>query len=164
MAFVIKDRVRETTTSTGTTAVTLAGAVTGYNTFASIGNGNNTYYTISSQNSTEWEVGVGTYTASGTTLSRDAVLANYLGTTALINFSAGNKDVFCTYPAEKASYVDPTQLIYGGDNGAIFLTAQTITTNAVVPSGYNGIVASTLTVANGGSITVPDGSVVIVVA
>jgi len=164
MAFVIKDRVRETTTSTGTTTITLAGAVTGFNTFASIGNGNNTYYTISGQTGSEWEVGVGTYTASGTTLSRDTVLANYLGTTALINFSAGTKDVFCTYPAEKASYVNPTQLIYGGDNGAIFLTAQTITTNAVVPSGYNGIVASTLTVADGASITVPDGSVVVVVA
>lgn len=164
MAFVIKDRVRETTNTSGTGTVTLAGAYIGYNTFASIGDGNNTYYTIAGQNTSEWEVGVGTYTASGTLLSRDAVLANNLGTTALINFSAGTKDVFCTYPAEKASYVNPTQLIYGGDNGAIFLTAQTITTNAVVPSGYNGIVASTLTVANGASITVPNGSVVVVVA
>ena len=164
MAFVIKDRVREATTSTGTTTITLAGAVTGFNTFASIGNGNSTYYTIAGQTGSEWEVGIGTYTSSGTTLSRDTVLDNYLGTTALVNFSAGTKDVFCTYPAEKASYVNPTQLIYGGDNGAVFLTAQSITTNAVIPAGYNGIVASTLTVANGASITVPDGSVVVVVA
>ena len=99
MAFVIKDRVRETTTSTGTTTITLAGATTGFTTFASIGNGNSTYYTISGQTGNEWEVGIGTYTASGTTLSRDTVLDNYLGTTALVNFSAGTKDVFCTYPA-----------------------------------------------------------------
>jgi len=164
MAFVIKDRVRETATTTGQVSMVLGGAYTGYNTFASIGDGNNTYYTIAGQNTSEWEVGVGTYSSAIPALTRDTVLANYLGTTAKISFSAGTKDVFCTYPAEKASYVDPTQLIYGGDNGAIFLTAQSITTNAVVPSGYNGIVASTLTVANGGSITVPNGSVVIVVA
>lgn len=164
MAFVIKDRVRETTTSTGILSITLDGAVVGYNSFASIGNGNTTYYTISSQTTTEWEVGIGTYTASGTTLSRDSVLANNLGTLAFINFSAGTKDVFCTYPAEKASYVNPTQQIYGGDNGAIFLTAQTITTNVVIPSGYNGMVAATLTVNDGASVTVPDGSVVVIVA
>jgi hypothetical protein len=164
MAFVIKDRVKETTSSTGTTAVTLSGAATGYASFASIGNGNSTYYTIAAQSGTEWEVGIGTYTASGTTLSRDTVLSNYLGTTALVDFTAGSKDVFCTYPAEKAAYVNPSQLIFGGDDGAIFLTAQTITTNAVIPSGYNGVVASSLIVADGASITVPDGSNLVIVA
>lgn len=164
MAFVIKDRVRELSSSTGTGDILLAGAVTGFSTFASIGNGNSTYYTIADQNGASWEVGIGTYTASGTTLSRDTVLANYLGTTAKVDFPAGSKDVFCTYPAEKASYVNPSQLIYGGDNGAIFLTAQTITTNAVIPSGYNGVVASSLIVADGASITVPDGSNLVIVA
>ena len=74
MALVFKDRVRETTTTTGTGTVTLAGAVTGFQTFSAIGDGNTTYYTIAL--GTEWEVGVGTYTSSGTTLSRDTVLAS----------------------------------------------------------------------------------------
>jgi hypothetical protein len=164
MAFVIKDRVRETTLTTGQVSMVLSGAVTGFNTFASIGNGNNTYYTIAGQTGAEWEVGVGTYSSGIPALTRDTVLDNYLGTTAKVNFSSGIKDVFCTYPAEKASYVNPTQQIYGGDNGAIFLTAQTITTNAEIPSGYNGIVASALTVNDGASLTVPNGSVVVVVA
>jgi len=164
MAFVIKDRVRESATTTGQVSMVLDGAITGFNTFASIGNGNNTYYTIANQTGDEWEVGVGTYSSGIPALTRDTVLANYLGTTTKVNFSAGIKDIFCTYPAEKASYVNPSQLIYGGDNGAVFLTAQTISTNAVIPDGYNGIVASSLTVADGGSLTVPNGSVVVVVA
>ena len=164
MAFVIKDRVRDSTLTTGQVSVLLSGAVTGFTGFSSIGNGNSTYYTISGQTTNEWEVGIGTYNSAVPELSRDTVLDNSLGTTAKISFSAGIKDVFCTYPAEKASYVNPSQLIYGGDNGAIFLTAQTITTNAVIPSGYNGVVASSLTVADGASITVPDGSNLVIVA
>jgi len=87
MAFVVKDRIKETTTTTGNGTITLAGAVTGYRSFADIGNGNNTYYTIAGQTGNEWEVGVGTYTSSGTTLSRDTVLSNSLGTTAKIVFT-----------------------------------------------------------------------------
>ncbi len=164
MAFVIKDRVRETSTTTGQVSMLLSAPVTGFVGFSSIGNGNSTYYTISGQTTNEWEVGIGTYNSAVPELSRDTVLDNSLGTTAKISFSAGLKDVFCTYPAEKASYVNPSQLIYGGDNGAVFLTAQTITTNAVIPSGYNGVVASSLTVADGASITVPDGSNLVIVA
>jgi hypothetical protein len=102
MALIIKDRVKETTTTEGTGTVTLAGASTGFQSFAAIGNANTTYYTIAGQGTNEWEVGLGTYTASGTTLSRDTVLSNSLGTTAKINFSAGDKDVFCTYPSGKS--------------------------------------------------------------
>jgi hypothetical protein len=105
MAFVLADRVRETTTSTGTTAVTLAGAVTGFQTFAAIGDANTTYYAIAGQGTSEWEVGIGTYTASGTTLSRDTVLASS-NSGSLVNFSAGTKDVFCDYPAGRAVYLD----------------------------------------------------------
>jgi hypothetical protein len=100
MALIIKDRVRETTTTTGIGTITLAGASTGFRSFADIGNANTTYYCISNNN--EFEVGVGTYTASGTTLSRDTVLSNSLGTTAKIDFSAGSKDVFVTYPSDKS--------------------------------------------------------------
>jgi len=101
MAFVLADRVRETTTTTGTGTVTLNGAVLGFQTFAAIGNANNTYYAIAGQGTAEWEVGIGTYTASGTTLSRDTVLASS-NAGSLVVFSAGTKDVFCDYPAGKA--------------------------------------------------------------
>lgn len=96
MALVLKDRVKETTTSTGTGTVTLAGAATGFQSFSVIGNGNTTYYAI--VGGTEWEVGIGTYTSSGTTLSRDTVLASS-NSGALVPFSSGSKDVFVTYPA-----------------------------------------------------------------
>jgi hypothetical protein len=83
--------------------VTLLGASTGFQSFAVIGNANTTYYTIAGQTGNEWEVGIGTYTSSGTTLARTTVLANSAGTqpTAL-TFSAGTKDVFVTYPSEYA--------------------------------------------------------------
>lgn len=100
MALVLADRVNETTTSTGTGTITLDGATSGYQSFAVIGDGNTTYYTI--VGGTQWEVGIGTYTSSGTTLSRDTVLANSLGTTAKIDFVAGSKNVFVTYPAGTA--------------------------------------------------------------
>jgi hypothetical protein len=106
MALVLKDRVLESSTSTGTGSFTLTGAQTGYQSFTAIGNGNTTYYTIQGKNpdgtlTGEWEVGVGTW-STGNTLSRNTVLSNSLGTTALINFSAGAKDVFCDYPASKS--------------------------------------------------------------
>lgn len=102
MALVLADRVKETTTTTGTGTVTLAGAATGFQSFAAIGNGNTTYYAIVGQTGSEWEVGIGTYTSSGTTLSRDTVLASS-NAGSLVSFSAGTKDVWCDYPAGKAA-------------------------------------------------------------
>ena len=99
MALVFKDRVKETTATTGTGAVTLAGAVAGFQSFAAVGNANTTHYAIVDSGSGAWEVGVGTYTASGTTLSRDTVLSSSAGGTTKTDFSAGTKDVFVTYPA-----------------------------------------------------------------
>lgn len=101
MALVLKDRVKETTTTTGTGTITLAGAVTGFQSFSVIGNANTTYYCIAGQGTSEWEVGIGTYTSSGTTLSRDTVLASS-NAGAAVNFSAGTKDVFVTYPAGRS--------------------------------------------------------------
>lgn len=101
MAFVLKDRVRETSTTAGTGTFTLAGAVTGYQAFSAIGDGNTTFYCIAAQAGTEWEVGIGTYTSSGTTLSRDTVLASS-NSGNKVDFSAGTKDVFVTYPAGPA--------------------------------------------------------------
>jgi len=103
MAFVVADRVQETTTSTGTGTITLAGAVTGFQSFAAVGNGNTTFYSIADQSGSQWEVGIGTYTSSGTTLSRDTVLSSS-NSGSLVNFSAGTKNVFVTYPAERAAY------------------------------------------------------------
>jgi hypothetical protein len=103
MALVLADRVKETTTTAGTGTITLGGAATGFQSFAVIGNSNTTFYTIAGQTSNEWEVGVGTYTSSGTTLARTTVLSNSAGTQpSALSFSAGTKDVFVTYPAEYA--------------------------------------------------------------
>ena len=112
MALVLKDRVKETTTTAGNGVITLAGAATGYQSFAVIGNTNTTYYCIAGQTSAEWEVGIGTYATSGTTLTRTTVIANSAGTepTALV-FSAGTKDVFCTYPAEKSVNQDAAGIV-----------------------------------------------------
>ena len=100
MALVLADRVKETTTTAGTGTVTLLGAATGFQSFAVVGNGNTTFYTIASQTGNEWEVGVGTYATSGTTLARTTVLSNSSATQpSALNFSAGTKDVFVTYPA-----------------------------------------------------------------
>jgi hypothetical protein len=103
MALVLADRVLETTTSTGSGTITLAGAEPGYQSFSAVGDGNQTYYTIAGD--VEWEVGVGTYTASGTTLSRDTVLSSSAGG-AKVTFSAGSKKVFVTYPSEKSVNFD----------------------------------------------------------
>ena len=108
MAFVLADRVKETTTTAGTGAVTLLGASTGYQSFAVIGNANTTYYTIAGQTGNEWEVGIGTYNSSGTTLTRTTVLSNSSATQpSALSFSAGTKDVFVSYPAEYSVTNDP---------------------------------------------------------
>ena len=104
MALILKDRVQETSTTTGTGTLTLAGAVTEFQSFSSaIGNGNTTYYTIYVAGGTDWEVGLGTVGAG--TLSRDTVYASS-NAGSLVNFPAGTKYVFCDYPAGKAIYTD----------------------------------------------------------
>ena len=134
MALVLADRVKETTTTTGTGTVTLLGASTGFQSFAAVGNGNTTYYTIAGQTTSEWEVGIGTYTSAGTTLSRDTVLASS-NAGSLVTFSAGTKDVFVTYPAGRSVYV----------NGAVL----TATNSSVLPIASGGT-NSTATPTNGG--------------
>ena len=104
MAFVINDRVKETSTTTGTGTFTLDGATTGFETFSSaIGNSNVTYYTIHTQNGTQFEVGIGTVGAG--TLARDTVISSS-NSDAAVTFTAGTKDVFCTMPASKVAYID----------------------------------------------------------
>lgn len=131
MAFILADRVKDTTTTTGTGTITLSGtAPAGYQTFgAAIGNANNTYYTITA--GTEWEVGIGTYTSSGTTLSRDTVLASS-SSGALVNFSAGTKDVFVTLPATAYTNIGGP---YFNQGTPVTKTASTTLTGAETVSG-----------------------------
>ena len=107
MALVLNDRVKETSTTTGTGTLNLAGAVQDFEGFvAGIGTGNTTYYSIVNTGTGEFEVGIGTVTDAATdTLSRDTILSSSNGDAA-VNFTAGTKDVFCTQPASKAIYKD----------------------------------------------------------
>lgn len=134
MALVVNDRVKESSTSTGTGTINLGGATLGFETFvAGIGTTNTTYYTIANENG-EFEVGIGTVTdATPDTLSRDTVLSSSNGD-ALVNFSAGTKDVFCTQPASKSVILDSSGNIVA--NNASNLTALNATqlTSGTVPN------------------------------
>jgi hypothetical protein len=156
MALIVKDRVKETTTTTGTGTVTLEGASAGFQSFAAIGDGNTTYYAITSGN--DYEVGLGTYTASGTTLSRTTILESS-NSGSKITLS-GTSDVFCTYPAEKAVVQDSDDTgiapQLGASNG-IVLNSDTVATSFTFPTNYNGISASPITVNSGVTVTVPSG-------
>ncbi len=108
MALVINDRVKVTSTTTGTGAMALGAAVNGFETFAQgIGNNNTTYYCIFNQGTTEFEVGLGTLDGSSANLTRTTVISSS-NSDAAVNFAAGTKDVFCTLPASKSVYLDAT--------------------------------------------------------
>lgn len=158
MALVVKDRVQETSTTTGTGTITLAGAVSGFQSFSVIGNANTTYYAI--VGGTEWEVGLGTYTSSGTTLSRNTVLESS-NSGSLVNFSAGTKNVFVTYPAEKATYQDANGTAIApqlsASNGLVE-NANTVSVNYTIQTNYNAMSAGPVTVNSGISLTIPSGS------
>ena len=144
MALVINDRVRETTTVTGTGSATLLGAVTGYQSFSVIGNGNTTYYTIADQGGPNWEVGIGTWSTGGT-LARTTVLASS-NSGSLVNFTTGTKDVFVTYPSEEAIYNNGTSIV--GPTGSSVAVANggtgaTTLTGYVYGNGTGAMTAST---------------------
>ena len=136
MALVINDRVKETSTTTGTGTFNLSGAVSGFETFvAGIADGNTTYYAIVNRDEDEWEVGLGTVTdASTDTLARTTVITSSNSDSA-VSFSSGTKDVFCTLPASKAVFEDassdvtlPNDLILGSDSAVLKFGADSDTT------------------------------------
>ena len=136
MALVLNDRVKETTTTTGTGTINLGGAQTNFETFvAGIGNSNTTYYAIVHRSNAEFEIGLGTITdASPDTLARTAIISSSNSDSA-VDFSAGTKDVFCTMPASKAVHEDgssdvtlPNDLILGSDSAVLKFGADSDTT------------------------------------
>ena len=133
MALVINDRVKETTTTTGTGAVALAGAVTGFETFAAgVGNSNTTYYAIVHQTENEFEVGLGTLDGDSSDLTRTTVISSSNSDSA-VDFAAGTKDVFCTIPASKLIFEDSNNDVTIGRNltvtGDLTITGDDITMN-----------------------------------
>jgi len=113
MALVLKDRVKETTATTGTGTYTLAGAETGFEAFSVVGNGNTTYYCCT--DGTDFEIGIGTYTLSGTTLARTTILQSSNSDSAVDWTSSNAKTIFCTQPADKAAFLDASnQLVING--------------------------------------------------
>ena len=151
MAFVLNDRVKETTTSTGTGTINLAGAADTFETFvAGIGTTNTCFYCISHQTANEFEVGIGTVTdASPDTLSRDTIISSSNSDSA-VNLSAGTKDVFCTYPASRAPSASMAATTYVTTHNSTLSDDQTID---------SGVLAGPVTVTGTQTIT---GNVVIV--
>jgi hypothetical protein len=147
MALVVKDRVKSSTTTTGTGTITLGAAAAGFQAFSVIGDGNTTYYTIVDTVNGTWEVGIGIYTSSGTTLSRDTVLDSS-NSGSLVNFASGSKDVFVAYPAERA--------VIGG-MGYIENSA-TISVSSTINAGNNAVSSGPVTINSGITVTVPSGS------
>tara|TARA_R100001509_G_scaffold59379_1_gene32720 strand:- start:424 stop:1506 length:1083 start_codon:yes stop_codon:yes gene_type:complete len=124
MALVIKDRVKETTTTTGTGAISLGGAVTNFQAFSSVlSNSDTTYYAIVDTTNSAFEVGLGTYASSGNTLTRTTILESSNSGSA-VNFGAGSKSVFIAYPAEKAAYLDGSNQLVINDTAVTSTAAE----------------------------------------
>jgi len=151
MALVLKDRVLETSVTTGTGTITLDGAVVDYQGFTSaIGAGNTTYYTITHDTFGEWEVGIGTVGTN--TLTRDTILSSSNGGSA-VNFTAGSKNVFCDYPASKAVYANASGQIHVDSNSYIDFESAPSTTVAAGRMWYNNTLGNWNLGMGGGNIT-----------
>ena len=159
MAFLVNDRVREISTTTGTGAVTLNGAVNHFETFANgIGNTNTTYYAIVHEDNAynDWEVGTGVFTTSSSTLTRTPITSSNSGN--LVDFTAGNKAVFCTLPASKGIMVSSTGDIVQGTGASLGIISETDVTSGkiLVADGiaYDSVAMSgDATIASSGVIT-----------
>ena len=151
MALIVNDRVKETSTTTGTGTFSLAGAETGYESFVSgIGTGNTTYSAIELNSAGEYEVGIGTVTdATPDTLSRTTIISSS-NSDAAVNFSAGTKNVFCTLPAKRT--VSPVMTA----TGFVVTHASTLDEDQTLDSG---VLAGPVTVTGTQTIT---GTLVII--
>lgn len=159
MAFVINDRVKETTTTTGTGDITFGGAVQGYETFAAgIGNSNTTYYAIYNPGTTEFEVGLGTLSGDSSTMARTTVISSSNSDNA-VDFSAGTKDIFCTLPASKAVIEDASNNVAIGNDLTIGakLKLPTNTANKILVADGTSFeevdMSGDATIASGGAVT-----------
>lgn len=159
MALILADRTQQTGTANTTVSFTLSGSVTGFQSFAVIGNGNTTYYSAT-DGSGNWEVGVGTYSTTGPTLTRTTIIASSNSGSA-VTFS-GAVNVFVTYPAERSVNLDQSTNTafapqFNASNGLI-LNANTNTTSYTIPAGSNAVSVGPFTVASGTAITISAGS------
>jgi hypothetical protein len=160
MALVLADRVRETTDTTGLGSFVLDGALLSYQPFSVIGDGNQTYYSVASAATGQWEVGIGTYTLSTDSLSRDVVLASS-NSGSPVSFSAGTKDIFVTQPAERTVFVDLDNVMRGANKANANLAVGVYSTQAegnfVIPPLANGLSLGPINIAPGSSVTVAAG-------
>ena len=173
MALVLNDRVRETTTTTGTGAVALGGAVSGFETFAAgIGNSNTVYYAIVHRTAAEFEVGLGTLDGDSSDLTRTTPISSSNSDSA-VDFSSGTKDVFCTLPASKAVFEDANNDVTIGRNltvtGDLTITGDDITMNtntsgaALIGDGTNFnpvAISGDITIAANGTAAIGSGVIV----
>ena len=138
MALVIKDRIKETTTTTGTSTYSLAGAESGFQGFSAVGDGNTCYYACT--DNTDFEVGIGTFTASGSTLARTTILESS-NSDAAVDWSAGTKDIFVTYPADKAVFKDASGNVSGVGtlNATNVVASNLMQANAITLTGSIGV-------------------------
>ena len=177
MALVVFDRVKETSNTAGTGTIVLAGAVSGYQSFAVVGDANTTYYTIADQTGSNWEVGIGTYYTGNVSLARTTILASS-NANAAVTFGSNTKDVFITYPAEISVTANNTPasgyILTGGGfgvaptwqplnaalatgNSSIVLNNVNITSNATIAAGQNGFSVGPINTANGVTVTIASG-------
>jgi len=148
MALGLYDRVKETSNTSGTGTIVLLGAVTGYQSFAVLGNANTTYYTIADQIGTNWEVGIGTYYTGNVSLARTTIISSS-NANAVVNFTNVTHDVFITMPAETSAL--------GGAGQAILVNQTTATANYTIATGTNGFSVGPITTANNVSVTIASG-------
>ena len=165
MALVLNDRVKQTSTTTGTGAMTFASAVTGFETFAQgIGNSNTTYYGIFNGGTAEFEVGLGTLNGDSTTLTRTTVISSSNSDSA-VNFTSGTKDVFCTLPASKAVFEDASNNVGLQADltvGALLKMPDNTSAKILVADGTSyqeSAVSGDATIASGGALTLANSGV-----
>ena len=154
MALVLADRVQETSTTTGTSDMVLAGAVLGFQSFAAVGNGNTTYYTIVEQATNNWEVGIGTYSTTGPTLARTTVIASSNAGAKTV-FGSGAKNVFVDMPSE--------MIALGGSGQSIQVNQTTESQTYTLDTGTNGFAVGPITTASGVTVTITSGQRLVII-